>query len=236
MQNAGITHFRRIQLNDKTWLPERLKHIQATDCAKILNCSPWGGPQNVYDEKTGAAPQKDISGKPYVIYGKKMEPLIRQQVMLDLPYFDLFYDEFGILENIERPWQGCTLDGELTISKSNPWDFDLGETGILEIKTGSFRKESDLDEWKQGIPQHYYCQNIHQLATTQYGFVIDAARLIREGFKDEDQGFPDIRWFYRIVDTRNPQVIEDIRYVNAEELKFWKCVVEKRRPAIVLKH
>ena len=102
MQNAGITHFRRIQLNDKTWLPERLKHIQATDCAKILNCSPWGGPQNVYDEKTGAAPQKDISGKPYVIYGKKMEPLIRQQVMLDLPYFDLFYDEFGILENIER--------------------------------------------------------------------------------------------------------------------------------------
>ena len=237
MTTNGITPFRRIECDSTSWHPTRQAHVQGTDCPRILNVSPWGGPHNVYDEKTGAAPQKDISDKPYVIYGKAMEPVIRSQVMLDLPYFDLYYNEFCVLESLSRPWQGCTLDGELTVNtEDNPWDLKVGDKGVLEIKTGSFRRESDLDGWKDGIPQHYYCQVIHQLAVTQYAFAIVAARVKRDAYRDEDAGFPEIRWFYRIVDMRNPQTVEDIRYVNAEEQKFWKCVVEKRRPAIVLKH
>ena len=228
--------FTRLECSDReSWLEARKPLRQASDAAVILRCSPWKTPSRLYDEIMGTVKVQDIGDKPYVVYGKNMEPLIRQQMMLDLPYFSLFYSEFGILVSKARPWQGCTLDGELTvIIDDNPWGFRNGSKGILECKTGSFRRESDLDEWKEGIPQHYYCQVIHQLSVTQYDFVIVAARVKRDGYREEDQGFPEIRTFYRIVDRRNPQVMNDIDELNREEALFNKRLEEKRRPPVTL--
>lgn len=228
--------FTRIECDGReSWLEARKNLRQASDAAVILGCSPWKTPARLYDEIMGSVKVEDIGDKPYVIYGKNMEPLIRAQMMLDLPYFELFYSEFGILVSKARPWQGCTLDGELTVvTHDNPWGFRKGVKGVLECKTGSFRRESDLDEWKEGIPQHYYCQVIHQLSVTQYDFVIVVARVKRDGFKEEDQGFPEVRWFYRIVDRRNPQVIADINALNEEEASFNMRLEQKRRPPVTL--
>lgn len=228
--------FTRIECSDReSWLEARKPLRQASDSAVILGCSPWKTPARLYDEIKGTVKVQDISDKPYIQYGKSMEPLIRNQMMLDIPYFSLFYSEFGILVSKARPWQGCTLDGELTVvDEDNPWGFGKGTKGVLEIKTGSFRRESDLDEWKDGIPQHYYCQVIHQLSVTQYAFVIVVARVKRDGFKDDDQGFPEIRTFYRIVDTRNPQVKEDIVALNEKEAQFNRRLEENRRPPVTL--
>lgn len=205
--------------------------ITATNAAVIMGLSPWQTPSGLYDEKVGLVPPKDIGNKPYVIYGKAMEPHIREAAMLDLPYFRLDYHQYDILTNNEDPWMSCTLDGELCVATDNPWSLAKGEPGALECKTGTFRRESDLQEWEEGIPAHYYCQTLHQLNTTGWTYDIVAARLIREGFKDSDLGFPEVRTYYRIVDLRNNRTYRDARTVRDAERDYYKALVERRRPA-----
>lgn len=227
--------FKRIECSGREdWLEKRMSHLQASEASLILNQSPWGDRCTLYDEKVSGI-HKDISDKPYVIYGKNMEAPIRTAFLLDNPYFSCHYDEFGILVSNARPWQGCTLDGELTVTgDNNPWDLPVGARGVLEIKTGSFRVFRDLAEWEEGIPQHYYCQVIHQLSVTGYDFAIVVGRLKRDPYRSDDYGFPEIRTYHRFIDARRINVKEDIKALNAEELKFWQSLEKKKRPAKVL--
>ena len=225
--------FNRISIdNDTQWHKVRGAHLQASEAASALDCSPWMTSPELYDEKVGAVKRKDIGDKPYVRYGKRMEPLIRAQVEVEFPCFRIDYHEYDILESVERPWQGCTLDGELEVVSENPWNLPIGAKGVLEIKTGSFRRESDLDEWNDGIPQHYYCQVIHQLAVTGYRFAIVVARLKRDAFKDSDNGFPEIVQRCAYIDATTKEVKDDIKALNEEEAVFWKRVQERKRPPI----
>lgn len=225
--------FRRITIDEpEEWHRVRKLHLQASEAAIVMNRSPWGSMTELYDEKVGAVKPKDLSGLPYIRYGKAMEPLIRAQFELDHPYFKVTYREFDILESIERPWQGCTLDGELEIVDDNPWDLPLGEMGVLEIKTGSFRRRSDLEEWEGKVPDHYYCQDIHQLSVTGYGFHVTEARLRREPFKEEDLGFPEIVNRSHLILRKD--VRDDIGFLEEEEAHFWKRVTDKRRPPLTV--
>ena len=221
--------------NRDDWLRERGRHLQASDAASIDGSSPWKSAAELYDEKTGMFPPEDISGKPYVQYGIRMEPVARDAFMLDVPYFSLRYHKYDILVSRTRPFMGATLDGELTVSSPmNPWGLPIGSKGIYEGKTGGWTKQAHLYSWdgtKNYIPPHYYVQGLHQLSVTGWDFVIFAARLKREPFRDEDQGFPEIRTFYRIVDRRSRAVQEDIRLLEEEEEAFWeKHILAKKRP------
>lgn len=218
--------------NREEWLETRKHYIQASDAAAILGYSPWKNATQLYDEKAGLIEPKDISDKPYVIYGKKMEPFIREQFLLDCPYFSCDYHEFDILVSTERKWQGCTLDGELTVTSANPWNFPLGSKGILECKTGSWTKYTELREWME-FPLHYHAQQVHQLATTGWLFNVSASRIVRSAFKEEDGGFPEIRTLYHVIDRLH--VEDDINTVNAAEAEFWKALEEGIRPAYTLR-
>lgn len=228
--------FSRIPLCSKNdWLFERNKHLQASDAAAIDGSSPWKSAAELYDEKMGMFPAEDISGKPYVQYGINMEPIAREAFMLDVPYFSLEYHQYDILVSKERPFMGATLDGELAVTAPfNPWNLPLGTKGIYEGKTGSWSKQSQLYPWdgtESYIPSHYYVQGLHQLSVTGWDFVIFAARLKRDPFRDDDQGFPEIRTFYRIVDRRSRTVQEDIRLLEEEEEAFWnEYILARRRP------
>ncbi len=217
------------------WMDERRKHLQASDAASVDGSSPWKSAAELYDEKTGLFPPEDISRKPYVQYGIKMEPVAREAFMLDVPYFSLEYRQYDILVSEKYPFMGATLDGELTVRTSmNPWGFPAGVKGIYEGKTGGWTKQSHLCSWDGTdslIPPHYYVQGLHQLSVTGWDFVIFSARLKREAFKDEDQGFPEIRTFYRIIDRRSRAVQEDIRLLEEEEKEFWnRYILAHKRP------
>lgn len=224
--------FKRIKLLDReTWLLARHNFLQASDAAPILGMSPWKTDAQVWDEKTKGLIE-DISDKPYVQYGKKMEEHIRESFLLDNPYFECEYHEFDILQNRERLWQGCTLDGELTVTVPvNPWGLQEGSKGILECKTGSFRGLSDLQKWEE-IPMHYYCQVLHQLAVTEWDFVILTARLKRDPFKDEDKGFPQIE--HRSFIVYRKDVGEDLDLLNEAEQKFYQSIKSGNRPSFKL--
>lgn len=228
--------FMRMSFNSREdWLFERNRHLQASDAASVDGSSPWKSAAELYDEKTGIFPAEDISEKPYVQYGIKMEPVARDAFMLDVPYFSLDYHQYDILVSKNRPYMGATLDGELTVtSPMNPWGFPVGIKGIYEGKTGSWTRETHLYSWdgtEYYIPPHYYVQGLHQLSVTGWDFVIFSARLKRNAYKEEDQGFPEIRTFYRIVDRRSKAVQEDIRLLESEEESFWnKYILARKRP------
>lgn len=223
------TFYRIKCANTEEWLKEREKHLQASDAASILEVSPWKSKTQLWDEKKGLKKPEDISNKPNVIYGKKMEPYIRAQVLLDLPYFECEYHEFDILVNKDRPWQACTLDGELTVTANNPWNLPIGAKGVLECKTGRFggRNTLSLYDWVD-FPENYLKQQLHQLAVTEWDFNISASRIIRDGFKESDNGFPEVRTLYHMVMTDNS--LEDIRELIEEEKEFWKTLNTGIRP------
>ncbi len=231
---ASTEAFTRIKISDReTWLKMRQKLIQASDSAAACGLSPWKDKTTLWDEKKGLVKTKDIGNKPCVIYGKEMEPLIRAQFLLDNPYFSCEYHEFDILVSKARPWQGCTLDGELTVISENPWDLPIGSRGPLEVKTGTFKNYEDFKKWCQ-FPVHYYTQVCHQLSVTGWKFVFTASRIKRDAYKIEDNGFPEIRTLYHLFRTEEPQVAQDIRIVEENEASFYESLLSNHRPALTL--
>ena len=226
---------RIVPADEADWHYERRKRIQASDAAAVDGSSPWRTAAELYDEKTGMHTPEDISSKPYIRYGKEMEPIAREAFMLDFPYFSLSYNRYDILASKERPWMGATLDGELRVTVSpNPWGFPVGTRGVYEGKTGSWVKKANLYAWdgtESYIPAYYYSQCLHQLSVTGWDFVIVSARLKREAFKDTDMGCPEIVQFYRIIDRRAAAVREDMRTLEEAEESFWKDnVLAHKRP------
>ncbi len=213
--------------NEEEWLKERAKHLQASDAAAILDLSPWTNASELYDQKSGLVSPKDISSKPYVIYGKRMEEHIREAALLDLPYFECEYHQYDILVNRKRPWQACTLDGELTVVADNPWNIPIGTKGVLECKTGQWKGYKDLQNWIE-FPLHYHIQQVHQLAVTEWGFNLSASRVVRAPYRDDDNGFPEIKTLYHIIKMQ--QVLDDIVTINKAEKDFWKNLQNGIRP------
>lgn len=235
--------FRRIECKDEPdWLGHRKPFMSASEAAYVPNQSPFMTAAELWDVKTGRVPAKDISKKPYVIYGKKMEPLCREQAKMELPYFDWAYHQYDILVSKKWPYMSATLDGELIVTDpNNPWEFPVGTRGVYEGKTGSFITREHLARWcgesgyESLVPPDYWIQGLHQLAVTGWDFVIYSARLKRDAFKDEDLGFPEIRTFYRIMDRRNSMVQEQIEYIAELEGVFYREYWQKGvRPSRIL--
>lgn len=214
------------------WLFERSRHLQASDAPVILGLSPWKSAAELYDEKLGIFPAEDISGKPYIQYGIKMEPVVREAFLIDCPFFSVEYHQYDILSSKKHPWMGATLDGELTVTKPNPWNLPVGTKGIYEGKTGGWTRSEHLYGWDGTttyIPQHYYPQGLHQLLVTGWSFVVFAARLKRDPYRDEDMGFPEIRTYYRLIDARSPAVQADLRAVESAEEQYWTGNIQARK-------
>ena len=216
------------------WLAKRDDYIGGSDAAAILGCSPWKSAAELFDEKTGRVQPKDISKSPAVAYGIAMEPCLRRSASIDLPYFEWDYHPYDLLISDERPFMAATLDGEVTVARKNPWDLPIGTRGIFEAKTGSFRREEDLIEWEAYIPEHYLVQTVHQLSVTGWDFVIVSARLKRDGYRTDDNGFPEIRQYYRIVDRRSVWILERMAKLEEAESAFWRDKEQGIRPTRII--
>lgn len=218
--------------SEAEWLEARYNYLTASDAAVIMKESPWKSPSELFDEKKRRVKPKDISSSPAVIFGKTAEEHIRAMALLDNPFFSLSYRPYDLLISSEHPYIACTLDGELEVkSGNNPWNLKTGTKGILECKTGTWRAERDLEEHWQYVPPHYIWQGIHQLLATGWDFVLFAARVKRDGYRDDDQGFPEVRTLYRILDRRSPAVQQQIEDLLIEEKRFKEYLDKGVRPA-----
>lgn len=202
------------------WLKNRTVGIGGSDSSAILGISPFKSNIDLWLEKTGQKEPDDISDDAKVKYGHDAEDSIRNLFMLDHPEYELFHDEYMILRSNKYPFLQASLDGELT-------EIETGKRGILEIKTTEIMNKQMLDEWKNGIPNHYYTQCLHYLIVTGYEFVWLRAKLKFVW----DSNYQEIRDYY----FTRAEVIEDMKYLFEKEEKFWnENVMKGVRPGLIL--
>ena len=177
-----------------------------------MGLSPWLGTIELWQQKTGIAQPKDLSGNEVVERGNRFEPALREMYKAQHPDADVEYHAYDVLYQADRPWLAATLDGEIT---------ENGQKGVLEIKTATCVRKADYDKWRDSIPQNYYVQTLHQLLATGYDFVDVYAALF--GLDDEIQ----IKE-YRI---RRAEREDDMAWLLERETDFWDRVQRGVMPA-----
>lgn len=205
--------------NREEWLKMRLKGIGGSDAGTVLGVNKYKTNVQLWEEKIGITISEDISDKPAVAYGKKAEEHIRELFRLDYPDYQLEYHEFHMYVNDEYPFIFATLDGELTDKN--------GKKGILEIKTVTVQNPMQWSEWENRIPDTYYAQVLHQLAATDWNFVILRAYI--RYYKNDA-----LRVAIRDYPIEKNDVQTDIDYLIQRESEFWKDVQNRTRPHLIL--
>ena len=205
--------------NEKDWLLGRRNGIGGSDASAVVGMNPYKTNIKLFEEKTGRSIPEDISGKPYVIYGKEAEAYIRGLFRLDYPEYQVEHYEYRILQSIRYPFMQASLDGELT-------DQD-GRKGILEIKTTNILQSMQFEKWKDRIPDNYYIQVLHYLLVTGFEFVVLRAHLVSEWGRDK-------RTTVKHYFIERSEAAEDLEMLLEEEQKFWRYVESGREPPLIL--
>ena len=213
--------FKRISAKSHDeWLENRKKGIGGSDAAAILGISPFKTNVDLYLEKTGQKIPEDISDEEKVKYGHDAEDPLRILFMIDHPEYELFHDEYMILQNTTYPFMQASLDGELT-------EIATGRKGIYEGKTTEIMNKRMLNEWNGQVPIYYYVQCLQYLIVTGYDFVWLRAELKFAW----DMNRKEIRDYY----FTKEEAINDMKYLFKKELKFWKKnILEGVRPGLIL--
>lgn len=132
-------------------LGDRTKYIGGSDCAGILGMSRWKTPLQVWAEKTGQVPEKDISQQTNVKLGIALEDTVAQ----------FFTEETGKkLRRVNK----TLVHPKYDFIRANIDRDVVGEDAIMECKTAAAWKGK---EWGgTDIPQEYLLQCYHYLAVT----------------------------------------------------------------------
>lgn len=212
----------KIPQNEQEWLQARLAGIGASEASAIIGCNPYMSNVDLWKIKTGRKKAADISSNAHVAYGHAAEGPIRELFALDYPEYEVTYGgAFDMVRHPEHPWLFATLDGRLV-------ERATGRKGVYEGKTTEILRSIAKEKWRDGIPQNYYVQNLHQLLASGWDFVVLHAQLKRV-------------WDGEVRSTRQSYFIEragvqdDLDYLLAEEINFWQeYVLKDREPPLIL--
>ena len=133
-------------------LIERQKGIGGSDAGTAVGVNPYKSPYILYLEKIGAREPEDISNKPAVKRGIRLEPEIMKWVKEDLD-ITLRKDNNTHISK-EYPYLFCHNDGTV-----------VGSHRIAEIKAPSIHMREKWGEpGTDSIPPYYLAQGVHALA------------------------------------------------------------------------
>jgi len=133
-------------------LIERQKGIGGSDAGTAVGVNPYKSPYILYLEKIGAREPEDISNKPAVKRGVRLEPEIMKWVKEDLN-ITLRKDNNTHISK-EYPYLFCHNDGTV-----------VGSHRIAEIKAPSIHMREKWGEpGTDSIPPYYLAQGVHALA------------------------------------------------------------------------
>lgn len=201
------------------WLKARGHTIGGSDASAVIGMNPYKTNEELWLEKTGQVIPEDISDKPYVEYGTKAEPLLRELFKLDFPEYQVFYEENNLFLNDKYPWGHYSADGWLIDQK--------GRRGILEIKTTEILQSMQKEKWNKRIPDNYYVQCLHGLMIMEADFVVLKAQL-----KTVFDGIPYIQVKHYPIERSDVEA--DIRYLAEEERRFYQNIKTGRKPNLIL--
>ncbi len=168
--------------NKAEWLAWRLingaNYFGASEASVCVDINPYKDAVELYMEKVGLKPIKDISENLRVRYGTEAEDPIRQLFELDYPNkFKVTTAPWDYLLDDKYPFIGATLDGYLEYVADEPWTITSptgyegtlykGDLGVYEGKTALVRKKADFNLWMDMCPPWYLAQGCQQLYVTR---------------------------------------------------------------------
>ncbi len=142
--------------NRDAWLKMRMAGIGGSDAGAIMGYNPWTSPFKLWLEKTGQVEPEDISMKPSVQAGIRLEPVVADW-FADVT--GLHVERRGMMRSKKYPWLLANID-RLIPGKKNGKGEDIG----LEIKTTNAFSAHEWDEDK--VPDSYLLQCQHYMMAT----------------------------------------------------------------------
>lgn len=182
---------------------ETQKGIGGSDVATILGLNPYKTPFALWLEKTGQVKPQNIENE-YIEWGNILEPVIRDKFKKETG-FKVYQNNF-VLQHDSHEFMIANIDGEV-------FDPEMGERGILEIKTANERMKP---VWKNGPPNHYILQIQHYMAVLDYHYGYIACLIGGNHFK-----------YFKV--ERNEYIIDKI---IAAEMEFMRMVENNIPPEI----
>lgn len=189
----------RIPRSREEWLKDRIKGIGGSDAGAVLGLNPWKSAYTLWCEKTGKI-VNDVDNEA-MRQGRDLEEYVAYR----------FAEETGkkvrksnfSYQRKDYPFMLANVDRVV-----------VGENAILECKTASALTRI---QYKKGeIPDNYYAQCIHYMATTGVDRVYIAILVLGIGF-------------YWYVVERDEEAINAL--ISAEKT-FWDYVVNDEEPPI----
>lgn len=201
--------FPRTDLTDEAWRHWRQQGIGGSDISAVVGLNPWTSRWALWAEKTGLV-ESDDDDNETAEFGLRAEGMIA----------GYFRDRKGLyvvgeqtcLVHPEHPWARATCDGFVAEYPASTIDNTLGP---LELKVTTLSPQ----EWEAGIPDHYECQALWQMAVS--GASHEWFAVLHLAF-----GRPRVR-FYEI--ERNQANID---YLLREGAAFWDLVQSGTPPAV----
>ena len=203
------------------WLAHRT--IGGSDASVILDENPYRNKQQLYRELKGIETPKDISEKPYVLFGKRAEEHIR--ALFALKYADIYevidpptLEKDGYIELLyrkDKPYLTGTLDGRLIDKESKVM-------GGIEIKTADVIKSSAKEKWTDGVPNNYYDQILHYFVVDRSLMFFHLVALLSYKTKEGEDRATLRQYYFTREMCQN-----DIDNLESEETKYWEEYVEK---------
>lgn len=201
--------------NREEWLKARETRIGGSEASSMIGMNKYTSLHDLWERKIKGI-QSDISNE-LIEYGNTMEPLLRELYKIKHPEMDVQYSGNTILYSKKYEWVSYSPDGLL---------WDGSRAGILEIKTSFIRNSNMNEEWKDSIPQTYFCQILWGLLCTGFEYVDLIAEL---RYLD---GNSTIRQYH----IEKMEVLEDMEYLLEESKKNWdEYFVKKVDPPITIK-
>lgn len=201
------------------WLKHRIQGIGGSEISAVMGLNPYMSNVELWERKTGLVEPEDISKKPYVEYGTRAEPFLRELFKLDFPQYEVFYEENNSFRNSRYPWALASLDGWLRDEN--------GRVGVWECKTTNILQSMQKEKWNHQIPMNYFCQVLFYMAVIEADFAILKAQL-----KTEFEGVPYLQTRHYFIERADVQ--QDMDYLIEKGAEFWKCVQKREKPALIL--
>lgn len=201
--------------NREEWLKARETRIGGSEASSLIGMNKYTSLHDLWERKIKGV-QSDVSNE-LIEYGNTMEPLLRELYKIKHPEMEVQYSGNTILYSKKYEWMSYSPDGLL---------WDGSRAGILEIKTSFIRNSNMNEEWKDSIPQTYFCQILWGLLCTGFDFVDLIAEL---RYLD---GNSSIKQYH----IEKIEVLDDMEYLLSESRKAWEHYFNaKVEPPITIK-
>ena len=207
--------------NRAEWLERRKHSLGASDVAAVLGANPWRSPLEVYTDKLGLLPEKEVTEG--MEWGLRLEPAIAEKYAEETKREVSHLGQYTIIQHPDYPWLHATLDRVI----SDP----VKGVGALEMKTTAFAMAS---EWAEEPPLMAQVQLQVQVGIAGYPWgsiagLLSGRKFVWADFDADPEFFASAveqtKAFWRRVELQDPPPPDDTESATRALKSLYKIVL-----------